>query len=191
MQRRAPIVAIFAILGFFPSCLTGSDELNQRLKRIYDSPAFAGKPFGPARWIRGGGAFTTLEDAPSSEGAKDIAEYDTATGKRSIRVSHTQLIPPKAGKPLAVDDYRWDKDGIRLLVYTESRQVWRTNSRGDYWVLDRSAGTLKKLGGDAPGNAYLSGTTWDVCACDLPAMITTNGQRRDSIAAKPQLFVGR
>ena len=153
MQRRAPIVATFAILGFFPSCLTGSDELNQRLKRIYDSPAFAGKRFGPARWIRGGGAFTTLEDAPSSEGAQDIAEYDTATGKRSIRVSHTQLIPPKAGKPLAVEDYRWDKDGNRLLVYTESRQVWRTNSRGDYWVLDRSAGTLKKLGGDAPASS--------------------------------------
>src|ERR1019366_5547574 len=83
----------------------------------------------------------------------DIAEYDTATGKRSIRVAHTQLIPPKGGKPLAVEDYRWDKDGNRLLVYTESRQVWRTNSRGDYWVLDRSAGTLKKLGGDAPASS--------------------------------------
>ena len=114
MQWRAPIVVTLTILGFFPSCLTGSDELNQRLKRIYDSPAFAEKRFGPARWIRGGDAFTTLEDAPSSEGAQDIAEYDTATGKRSIRVSHSQLIPPKAGKALTVEDYQWDKDGNRL-----------------------------------------------------------------------------
>jgi hypothetical protein len=41
MQRRAPIMMAFAILGVIPSHLTGSDELNQRLKRIFDSPAFA------------------------------------------------------------------------------------------------------------------------------------------------------
>jgi dipeptidyl-peptidase-4 len=144
------------ILGFlcaFPSYLTGSDTLNQRLKRLFDSPAFEEKEFGPARWIHGGGAFTTLEDAPSTEGAKDIIEYETATGKRSILVSHTQLIPLKAEKPLTVEDYRWDKDANRLLVYTESRKVWRTNSRGDYWVLDRSTGALKKLGGDVPASS--------------------------------------
>ena len=86
MQRRASILIAFAIFGVFPSYLTGSDELSQRLKRIFDSPAFAGKRFGPARWIRGGAAFTTLEDAPSSGGAKDIVSYETATGKRSILV---------------------------------------------------------------------------------------------------------
>ncbi len=153
MKRRAAIVIAFAVLGVLPSHLAGSDELNQQLKRIFDSRAFAGKRFGPARWIRGGTAFTTVEDAPSTEGAKDIVEYDTATGKRSILVSHTLLMPPKAGKPLTVEDYRWDKDANRLLVYTESRKVWRTNSRGDYWVLDRSTGALKKLGGDAPASS--------------------------------------
>ncbi len=153
MPRRAPLVIAFAILGVFSSHLTGSDELSQRLKRIFDSPAFAVRRFGPARWIRGGAAFTTLEDAPSTEGGKDIVEYDTATGKRSILVSHTQLIPPKAVKPLTIEEYRWDKNANRLLVYTESHKVWRTNSRGDYWVLDRSAGALKKLGGDAPGSS--------------------------------------
>ena len=38
----------------------------------------------------------------------------------------------------------------RLLVFTNSKRVWRTNSRGDYWVLDRAARELRKLGGDAP-----------------------------------------
>src|SRR5579862_9807563 len=102
MPRRAPLVIAFAILGVFLSHLTGSDELSQRLKRIFDSPAFAVRRFGPARWIRGGAAFT--------ERGKDIVEYDTATGKRSILVSHTQLIPPKAVKPLTIEDYRWDKN---------------------------------------------------------------------------------
>ena len=37
-----------------------------------------------------------------------------------------------------------------MLIFTNTRRVWRTNSRGDYWLLDRQAGRLKKLGGDVP-----------------------------------------
>ena len=37
-----------------------------------------------------------------------------------------------------------------MLVFANSRRVWRTNSRGDYWVLDRHANKLRKLGGNAP-----------------------------------------
>lgn len=137
-------------LGIFPFTLTGAGELNQRLQRIFDSPAFEAKRFGPARWIRSGAAYTTLENARVPGGAKDIVAYDTATGKRSILVSHGQLTPPKADKPLSVDDYHWSEDAARLLIYTESRKVWRTKSRGDYWVLHLASGALKKLGGDAP-----------------------------------------
>lgn len=139
--------------AFAALALAGSDELNQRLKRIFDSPAFQAKRFGPARWIRDGAAYTTLENAPSASGATDIVEYDTATGKRSVLVSHKQLSPPQAAKALTVDDYHWSKDATRLLIYTESRRVWRTNSRGDYWVLHRESGALKKLGGDAPASS--------------------------------------
>lgn len=141
------------LLTAIPLCLAGSDELNLRLKRIFDSKAFETKRFGPARWIRDGAAYTTLETAVSANGAKDIVQYETVTGRRSILVSHKQLTPAKAERALTVDDYQWSKDANRLLIYTESRKVWRTNSRGDYWVLDRTSGSLKKLGGDAPASS--------------------------------------
>jgi len=64
-----PSFLAFAACCIFPSLLDGPDGLNRRLKRIFDSDAFAGKRCGPARWIRGGAAYTTLE----------------ATGKRAIR----------------------------------------------------------------------------------------------------------
>ncbi len=32
-------------------------------------------------------------------------------------------------------------------MFTNTRRVWRTNARGDYWMLDRRTGSLKKLGG--------------------------------------------
>jgi dipeptidyl-peptidase-4 len=159
MRRRSAILVVLALSGILPFRLAASGELDQRLKRIFDSSAFSAERFGPARWIRDGAAYTTLEDAPShagdNDGGKDIVEYDTATGQRSILVSHVQLTPAKAAQPLTVEDYRWSQDANRLLIYTESRKVWRTNSRGDYWVLDRATGTLRKLGGDAPASSLM------------------------------------
>ncbi|HUV67449.1 MAG TPA: S9 family peptidase, partial [Sedimentisphaerales bacterium] len=36
-----------------------------------------------------------------------------------------------------------------LLIFTNTKRVWRQNTRGDYWVLDLSDWKLQKLGGDA------------------------------------------
>ncbi|MDP5052624.1 MAG: S9 family peptidase, partial [Congregibacter sp.] len=48
-----------------------------------------------------------------------------------------------------VDDYHWSDDHSRLLIYTNSKKVWRVKSRGDYWVLDLQNEALIQLGGDA------------------------------------------
>ena len=60
------------------------------------------------------------------------------------------------------------EDESKLLIFRNSKKVWRRNTRGDYWVLDVSNRELKKLGGDAApskptasrGNWSDSGT-WD------------------------------
>ena len=38
-------------------------------------------------------------------------------------------------------------DEQKLLIFTNSARVWRSNTRGDYWVLDLKANSLRKLGG--------------------------------------------
>jgi dipeptidyl-peptidase-4 len=111
----------------------GSDGLT--IERIFDSRDFATTRFGPARWLENGNAYTTVEN-----GRKDIVRYSTATGERKVLVS----------APFAISDYEWSSDGNRVLLFTNTRRVWRYETRGDYWVLDRSSGKLKQLGGDAP-----------------------------------------
>ena len=155
MQRRLACALTFAVFCGFPSLVAASDELNQRLIRIFHSDALSAKRFGPARWIRGGAAFTTLEPSAADATAEDIVEYDTASGKRSVLVSAAQLTPKDAKKPLRIEDYLWDQGLNRLLVFTESKRTWRTNTRGDYWLLDRAPGSLKKLGGDAPASSLM------------------------------------
>jgi dipeptidyl-peptidase-4 len=44
-----------------------------------------------------------------------------------------------------IDDYAWSKDGRKLLVFTNTEQVWRQNTRGDYWVFDIAARKLSQL----------------------------------------------
>jgi dipeptidyl-peptidase-4 len=136
--------------------LRASEELQQNLRRIFSSQELDGRSFGPARWIRNGASFTTVEPSPGDAKVKEIIEYETATGKRSPLIGMAQLTPKGATKPLDVEDYWWDRDMRRLLIFTESRKYWRTNSRGDYWVLNRDSGEWKKLGGpEAPASSLM------------------------------------
>src|SRR2546422_5348827 len=117
---------------------------------------FAPQRFGPARWIDGGAAYTTVEPSADPGGGSDIVRYETATGARAVAVTARQLVPAGDTVPLEIDDYAWSADGAHLLVFTNTRRVWRQNTRGDYWVLDRRSGSLKRLGGPhAPASSPL------------------------------------
>lgn len=131
------------------------DSVNAELHRIYASRYYSADRFGPARWIDRGEGYTTLERSKADSGGFDIVRYATATGERSVLVSARELTPAGASAPLAIDDYEWSGDGSKLLIFTNTRRVWRSNTRGDYWVLDRTAHTLKKLGGDGPESTLM------------------------------------
>ncbi|MBA3658086.1 MAG: S9 family peptidase, partial [Gemmatimonadales bacterium] len=123
-----------------------ADSTLLTTERIFASAEFRSQPFGPARWLEDGSAYTTLE--PSADGpGRDIVRYDAASGRREVLVPAGRLRAPGDTLPLDIEDYGWSKDLRRLLVFSNSKPVWRLNTRGDYWVLDRSSGRLTKLGG--------------------------------------------
>src|SRR5439155_1808950 len=157
-MRRVPLLlaaalaATPALSGQIPAAATGM------LRRIYGSRDFAPDRFGPARWIERGAAYTTVEpsEAVRGGGASDIVRYETATGARSVLVSARRLIPAGDSVPLDIDDYGWSADGAQLLLFTNSQRVWRQNTRGDYWVLNRTTWALRQLGGrDAPASSLM------------------------------------
>src|SRR2546428_11276735 len=132
-----------------------SPKLSNALHQIFVEKEFSAKSFGPARWLQRGEAYSTLESSASKAGAKDIVRYETATGKREVLVSASQLVPAGAHASLEIVDYAWSEDMNRLLIFTNSARVWRLNTRGDYWVLDRRTGALERLGGDAPPSTLM------------------------------------
>ncbi len=126
-----------------------ADPSRLTVERIFRDREFQVRTFGPARWLEDGTGFTTLEVSAEIGGGKDIVRYDPATGKGSVLVAASHLVPEGAGEPLVVDDYHWSEDGRRLLIFTNTQRVWRRNTRGDYWILDRETGALRKLGGNS------------------------------------------
>jgi len=130
-------------------------DLPSLLHRIYATDEFKLKTFGPARWLAGGDAYTTVEPSAAVNSASDIVRYETSTGKREILVSASELIPPGEKAALEIKDYDWSAGMKRLLIFTNTLHVWRAKTRGDYWVLDRETHALRKLGGNAPPSTLM------------------------------------
>ncbi len=120
--------------------------LEQELRRIFEAREYEPDSFGPARWLDNGASYTTLEPSESIEEARDIVRYETLTGRREVLVATSHLVPEGETEALEIDDYAWSDDRSRLLIFTNTKRVWRRNTRGDYWVLNVASGKLGKLG---------------------------------------------
>ncbi len=149
-SSRRFCIPVLGILLAASAAAAQSPAADSLLHRIFASAEFGTtQRFGPARWIENGAAYTTVEGS-------EIIRYNPATGERSIMVSAAKLTPQGATAPLAFQDYGWSNDGSMLLLFTNTRQVWRSNTRGDYWLLQRSTGLLRKLGGaEAPESSLM------------------------------------
>src|SRR3954463_3387354 len=133
---------------------TVSDSSLLTVDRIFGSEEFDEEGFGNPRWLDDS-TYTMLEPAKAPASGRDIVRYDAASGRRTILFPSTSLVPTGATKPLAVESFRISPDGKLVLIYTNSRKVWRQNTRGDYWVLDRGTGRLRQLGGKAPASTLM------------------------------------
>ena len=89
--------------------------------------------------------YSTLEN-DKEFGGSDIVRYDASTGKRTVLVSAKQLIPGNETQPLSIANYEWSDNDGELLIFTNTRRVWRYNTRGDYWVLNLKTGKLQQVG---------------------------------------------
>jgi len=124
------------------------------IARTMGNPEFRPKSFRGGTWFGNGDFYLDLEPSASGPGV-DIVKYATATGTREIFVPAERLIPAGEKTPLLIEDYSLSPDGHRVLVFTNSKTVWRQNTRGDYWLLDLTSGALRKLGSDAPASSLM------------------------------------
>lgn len=138
-------VGLFFTISFFccSTCFAQNKKLT--LEDIYQNRLYGTKGFGPVRWMKNNKGYSTLESNAEVKG-NDIVVYDAEAGTKKVLVNARQLIPAGTNKPISIADYIWSEDNSKLLIFTNTRKVWRQNSRGDYWVLNLANGKLTQLG---------------------------------------------
>src|SRR5436190_3291055 len=106
------------------------------------------------KWEADGKGYLALEASGKGE-AQDIVRYDAASGQRSILIAADKLTASGASTPLVVEEFEVSPDKTKLLLFTNTERVWRSNTRGDYWVFELASGKLQKLGGDALASSLM------------------------------------
>ena len=99
-------------------------------------------------WSRDGNSFYIYE-----EGA--IKEFNLSEGTQTNLVTPQQLIPAGRKQALEVKSFSLTADLKKILIYTNSKKVWRYETRGDYWVYDFSNSSLVQLGKSLPPSSLM------------------------------------
>lgn len=140
------IVGIMLVAGI---CFTGSAQKTTlsklTLEDLYENNVFRQKGINAVRWMKDNKGYSALE-TNEEVGGKDIVVYDAKTGQREVLVSAGNLVPKGKNTPLLIYNYSWSDDNRKLLIFTNTRKVWRLHTRGDYWVLDFNSGKLVQMG---------------------------------------------
>lgn len=138
---------LFAILLFSSVyAQEKSDPALLTIDRIYKNREFSQDYFGQIRWLDNGQAYTKLERSEAHKGARDIWAYESKDAKGGILLSASDIIPEGSEKPLRISDYKWSNNKKWLLIFTNTRRVWRYHTRGDYWLLNIENGQLQQIG---------------------------------------------
>lgn len=146
MNHRLNLVLL--LVTFLTTLTTKSQDLSQdemlSLDRIYNSNEFVQEYERPMQWIENGDAYIIVEKSQTISNADELIRYDTKTQKRSVFVAGESLTID--GTPLSISSFTLSSDGSKVLFFNNTSRVWRSYSKGDYWVFDFTTNQLKQLG---------------------------------------------
>lgn len=95
------------------------------------------------KWSGDGNSYYRIEN-------NSIMQYTLPDNKPEVLIAQDQLTPEGENLPLSVKYYLFSKDEKKLLIFTNTKRVWRLNTKGDYWVLDIENNKLMQLGKTLP-----------------------------------------
>ena len=84
-----------------------------------------------------------------------VVQYPLPANDSEILFSKEQLTPQGSNEPLQVSYFTFSKDEQKVLLFTNTKRVWRINTKGDYWVLNLASGTLQQLGKNLPESSLM------------------------------------
>lgn len=119
------------------------------LEDIVAGKVLTTKSVGAMNWLKDGERYSRLE-TNAETGGTDVVAYRAKDNAREVIIPSSMLVDKTTGKPIAVRSISWSVDNKKVLIYNNTRRVWRYDTRGDYWVLNLETGALRQLGKERP-----------------------------------------
>ncbi len=93
-------------------------------------------------WATDGQSYYKIED-------NEIFKYQLPDDSKELLVDSKMLTIP-GGEAINIRAFYWSEDESKMLIYTNSKKVWRLQTEGDYWVLDMKTKSLQAIGSKCP-----------------------------------------
>lgn len=108
-----------------------------------------------AKAQRGGINWTKDGNSYYQSAAGEIVTITLPKNERKVIVGRQLLTPSNSQNPLNIRSFQFSNDGTKALIYTNTKRVWRQDSKGDYWVADITSNTLKQIGKGKPASSLM------------------------------------
>ena len=136
------LLSFFLLVTYSLSFGQSAEDSILTLDRIFNSNEFQPAFISPIQWIDDGDSYVSIEY--DEEGTNEIIKYDSRTGRKSTLLSSENVLVNDI--PLRIENFSFSDDESKILLFSNSSRVWRANTKGDYWVYDRSSKNLTQLG---------------------------------------------
>lgn len=85
----------------------------------------------------------------------EITVITLPKNERKTVISRALLTPSGRTEPLNIKSFVLSADGTKALIYTNSKRVWRYETKGDYWLADLKTNSLIQIGKDKPASSLM------------------------------------
>ncbi|MCD7935221.1 MAG: DPP IV N-terminal domain-containing protein [Tannerellaceae bacterium] len=151
-MKRQRLYTLLICLACF--CRVATAQTFPSLEEIVSGQVVRTRGMGAMNWLKDGERYSRLERNETTGGTEVVA-YRAKDNTREVLIPSSLLVYPETGKPLPVRSISWSEDNTKVLIYNNTRQVWRYDTRGDYWVLNLATGTLQQIGKGLPGSSLM------------------------------------
>lgn len=100
------------------------------------------------QWAKDGNSYYQLDE---KQGIMQIVPKSPSV----VVMSKAQLTPSSKKEALDPASFSFSEDDQKILLFTDTRKVWRLNTKGNYWVFDKKEGSLKQLGKTLPASSLM------------------------------------
>ncbi len=105
-------------------------------------------------WMEDGEHYSKIEYNESNR-RPEIVTYSAKDQSKEVLIPYNMLIDKASGKSLSISSWTLSPDNEKVLIFTNTRRVWRYHTRGDYWILNRKSGILYQLGKELAENSLM------------------------------------